>query len=56
VYNILGQRIVTLIDGQTFMPGEYSVPWNAGDVAGGSYVIVMRSAAGTCMQRTLVLK
>jgi glycerophosphoryl diester phosphodiesterase len=56
VYNILGQRVATLVDGQTHMPGEYTVPWNADDIAGGSYVIVMRSAAGVCMQRTVVLK
>lgn len=56
VYNILGQRVALLVDGQTFVPGEHTIPWDAGDIAGGSYVIVMRSAASTCMQRTLVLK
>jgi glycerophosphoryl diester phosphodiesterase len=56
VYNILGQRVALLVDGQTFVPGEHTIPWDAGDIAGGSYVIVMRSAAGTCMQRTLLLK
>ena len=56
VFNILGQCVATLVDGQTYMPGEYTVRWNAGDIAGGSYVIVMRSDDGARAQRTVVLK
>jgi hypothetical protein len=37
VYNLLGQKITTLVDGVK-NPGKYSIVWNAVDLPSGVYV------------------
>ncbi|MBN1155724.1 alpha-glucosidase C-terminal domain-containing protein, partial [candidate division KSB1 bacterium] len=60
VYNVLGQRICTLVD-QRMVPGEYSVVWDGNDEAGnavgtGLYLCRIKSADYVRSIKMLVLK
>ena len=44
VYNILGQKVATLID-QKQVAGEHSVKWNAQDLSSGIYIVKLRAGS-----------
>ena len=60
IYNLLGQRIVTLVD-QEQQSGIYSVQWDgkneAGqDVASGLYLYQLRAKEFTSMQKLTLIR
>ncbi|MEM1095980.1 MAG: Ig-like domain-containing protein [Bacteroidota bacterium] len=52
VFNLLGARVATLVDGQQRPAGEHSLIWEAGALPSGSYLV--RLAAGGTVQTTTV--
>jgi hypothetical protein len=43
IYNAVGQLVTTLINGQSFAPGTYSVTWDASDVSSGVYFYQLKT-------------
>ncbi|MEO1571604.1 MAG: T9SS type A sorting domain-containing protein [Bacteroidota bacterium] len=46
VFDLLGRRVAVLHDG-LLTPGTHAVPWNAGSVPSGVYVVQVRTPSGT---------
>jgi hypothetical protein len=55
VYNIRGQKLTTLYNGQN-IPGKHSVDWNASAYASGVYFISLKVNGATITQKVLLLK
>ena len=60
VYNIMGQKVRTLVDEQR-LPGTYEVTWNGrdgqgGEVASGMYFVRLRSDDRTSSKKMLLLR
>ncbi len=55
VYNILGQKLTTLYNGQN-IPGNHSVDWNASAYSSGVYFISLKVQGSTITQKVLLLK
>ena len=55
IYNILGQKVVTLVEGLK-SAGTYSVTWSPGDIPSGIYLIRLNSGRFTQTIRTLYIK
>jgi len=55
VYNLLGQKVVTLASGLQ-MPGQRTVIWDAADHASGQYFIRMETDLGITSDRVVVVK
>ncbi len=55
VYNTLGQRIATLVNGEQ-IPGNYSVKFNAGDLPSGVYFLTLRTERAVVSHKILLLK
>lgn len=55
VYNIRGQKLTTLYNGQN-TPGKHSVDWNASNYASGVYFISLKTHGITTTQKVLLLK
>jgi hypothetical protein len=47
VYNILGQEVATLLDGELHGPGRYEIPFNGSRLGSGVYYYRMRAASLT---------
>ena len=57
IYNILGQEVVTLVDG--FMHENfngYNLNWNASNLASGEYLVRAESAGQVSNQKLMLLK
>ena len=54
VYNILGQRVATLVDKKQ-QAGNYSVQWDAISFASGVYFYILETSTGLKMSKKLVL-
>jgi hypothetical protein len=55
IYNILGQRVATLFDGDQ-QAGEHSAIWNAADIPSGIYFAQFKSATNVEMVKMVLLK
>ena len=55
VYNMLGQRVVTLYSGE-LQAGRHITKWHAGDIASGVYIYRLTSRNKTLTQKMLLLK
>ena len=55
VYNMLGQRVVTLFNGE-LQGGSHIAKWHAGDIASGVYIYKLTSSNKTITQKMLLLK
>ena len=55
VYNMLGQRVVTLFSGE-LQGGSHIAKWYAGDIASGVYIYRLTSRNKTITQKMLLLK
>ncbi len=54
IYNILGQKVVTLVSGKQ-RAGTYKVEWDAGGFASGVYLYQLKTDNGFIKTRKLVL-
>jgi len=55
VYNNLGQKVATLIDGYR-EAGEHELIWNATEYASGVYYLMLRASEGQKVQKLLLIK
>lgn len=55
VFDLLGREVATLMN-EVKEPGEYSVPWNADDAAGGMYFCRLSTAGFTQTRKLLLLR
>jgi len=53
VYDVLGRRVTTLVDG-VLTPGAHTATWTPTGVAGGTYVAVLRAGDATAVRRLLL--
>jgi hypothetical protein len=55
VYNIVGEKIATLIDNKMFSPGLQEIEWNAVDFASGVYFYQLKTAGESCITKKMIL-
>ena len=55
VYNMLGQRVATLLDNQTMSVGAHSVQFDASHLSSGTYVYRLQAGSSFSATRTMVL-
>jgi hypothetical protein len=55
IYNILGQKVITLINGMR-MAGSYSVQFNAGNLASGWYIYRLQTVEKVISRKMLLIK
>jgi hypothetical protein len=55
IYNVLGQHVVTLVDGH-YEAGRYSVTWDAGDMPSGVYFARLQTDEETANRKMMLLK
>lgn len=55
VYNVLGQRVATLLDNQTMSVGTHSVQFDASQLSSGTYVYRLQAGGAYTATRTMVL-
>jgi hypothetical protein len=55
VYNMLGEKVMTLID-NNILAGEHELQWTAADLASGTYIIKMRFENHTKTQKVMLVK
>ena len=55
VYNIVGEKIATLIDNKLFSPGLQEIEWNAVDFASGVYFYQLKTAGESCITKKMIL-
>jgi hypothetical protein len=55
VYNVLGQEVVTLVD-EVKEPGQYSLSWDAGDMASGVYFYRLDAGEYSATRRMVLMK
>jgi serine protease len=56
VYNLLGERVVTLLSDAPLAAGTHSYSWNSGGAATGLYIVTMKSGPQTQTQKLLLLR
>lgn len=56
VYNLLGQRVATLLDGRMLPGGSHEVTWSAAGVPSGVYLYRLEAGSRSESRRLLVLK
>lgn len=55
IFNLLGQEVATLVDEEK-MPGNYTVPWNAGSASTGIYICQLKAGKYRMQQKMLLIK
>jgi hypothetical protein len=55
VFDVLGREVATLIDGDE-APGQKSVRWDAGDIAGGVYFCRLQAGGSVVTMRMILLR
>ena len=61
IYNILGQRVNTLIDGRMFQAGSHSIEWHSDNahgnkVSSGIYFYRLNAGDKTATRKMMLLK
>ena len=56
IYNAVGQLVTTLINGQSFAPGTYSVTWDASNVSSGVYFYQLKTDSYQQTMKMILLK
>ena len=54
VYNLLGQAVATLVDGQR-APGQHELSWNAGNLSSGVYFLQLKADGKSMLSRKMML-
>jgi hypothetical protein len=55
VFNVLGQRVATLVNGQTMTAGTHSVAFDASAMTSGMYIYRLQAGASFSQTRTMML-
>jgi hypothetical protein len=56
VYNLLGQVVATLVDGQNMSQGSYQVQWDASNLASGIYLYQLEAGDVNVSRKMILLK
>ncbi len=56
IYNILGQRVATLLNNKKFTSGNHLVPFNASNLASGIYIYRLEAGSFTSQKRMTLIK
>ncbi len=56
VYNLLGQKVATLVNPQEYMAGRHQVAWDASDVTSGLYFVKLTSGGNVQSKKLLLVK
>ena len=56
IYNILGQRVVTLVNNETMSAGVHSVPFNGMNLASGTYIYRLQTDKYVQIKKMILLK
>jgi hypothetical protein len=56
IYNAVGQLVTTLINGQAFAPGTYSVTWDASNVSSGVYFYQLKTDSFQQTMKMILIK
>jgi hypothetical protein len=56
VYNVLGQVVATLVDGEVRSSGEQSVLWNASEVGSGIYIYRLTAGSFSDVKKLLLIR
>ena len=55
VYDLLGREVVTLVDKRQ-VPGEYTVSFDAGELASGVYFIRLQASSEVLLRKMLLVR
>ena len=55
VYNLLGQKVATLVDGFK-LPGRFNAQWNASEIASGVYFYKLSTVENSKTRKMILLK
>jgi hypothetical protein len=55
VFNVLGQRVATLVNGSTLPAGAHSVTFDASDLTSGMYIYRLQAGSNFSQTRTMML-
>ena len=55
VFNVLGQPVAVLLN-KEMLPGEHTIPWNAGALPSGVYFYRLETESGSTTRRAILLK
>ena len=56
IYDIMGNKIIDLIDDKNHSPGHYKVKWNASESPGGIYFCRMKAGKFIETHKMILLK
>jgi serine protease len=56
IYNLLGQRVTTLLNDAELTAGSHAIPWNAHEAATGLYLVTLQTSDLTQTQKLLLIK
>ena len=56
VYNVLGQKVATLVNGYMEASAGHSITWNAGNLASGVYIVQAVTAGDIATQKVMLIK
>ena len=56
VYNVLGQKVATLVNGYMEASAGHSITWNAGNLASGVYIVQAVAAGDIATQKVMLIK
>ncbi|GEM_PF-485477 len=56
VFNILGRKVATLIDDESFQAGLHNVNWDASNVASGTYIYRLKTGGSIISKKMTVIK
>ena len=55
VFNILGEEVATMLNGEMLQPGAYQIPFSASGLPSGTYFYRLSTSAGTVETKKMLL-